>query len=170
MENLFEDKEYYALIKDILDDNNFKKLDNIEHHGTTRLEHSLRVSYYSYLASKKFKLHTKEIARAGLLHDFFMSYEDRTKRERFFSTFIHPRYAAANANKYFNISDLEYDIIRTHMFPLNLAVPKYSESWIVSIIDKVIGFYEFFNSYKFKLSYATNYLYFFIFLNFLKLR
>ena len=45
MENLFDDKEYYALIKDILNDDNFKKLNNIEHHGTTRFEHSMRVSY-----------------------------------------------------------------------------------------------------------------------------
>ena len=66
MENLFDDKEYYALIKDILNDDNFKKLNNIEHHGTTRFEHSMRVSYYSYLASKKFKLHDKEVVPMAL--------------------------------------------------------------------------------------------------------
>lgn len=170
MEHIFENKEYYDLIKDILNDENFRKLDSIEHHGTSRLQHSLRVSYYSYVISKKLRLHSKEVAKAGLLHDFFMSYEDRSGKERFLSTFIHPKYAAANANKYFDISDLEYDIIRTHMFPLNLAIPKYSESWLVSIIDKIVGFYEFINSYRFQLSYATNYLYFFVFFNFLKLR
>ena len=28
------------------------------------------------------------------------------------------------------------------MFPCNLTVPKYKESWLVSMIDKTVGTYE----------------------------
>lgn len=161
MENIYNDEYFNLIIKDILSNKNFKKLNTIEHHGTTRMQHSIRVSYYSYLAGKKLGLNIKEITRAALLHDFFMSYEDRTKKERFLSTFIHPKYAAINASKEFNLTDMEYDIIRTHMFPINLKIPKYYESWVVSIVDKIVGFYEFVNSYRFILRHAFNYLYVF---------
>ena len=161
MKNLFNDEYYCLIIKDILENENFNKLNSIEHHGTTRMMHSMRVSYYSYLVSKKLKLRAKEVARAGLLHDFFMSYEDRTKFERFLSTFTHPKYAAINVKNEFLINDLEYDIIRTHMFPINIAIPKYTESWIVSIVDKIVATYEFATSYKYIFKHAFNYLYIF---------
>ena len=170
MKNITEDLEYNSLINDILENKDFMKIDEVEHHGTSRLEHSLRVSYYSYKLTKKLKLNYIDTARAGLLHDFFMSYEDRTSKERFLSTFTHPKYALINASNNFELSNREKDIIRTHMFPINLAIPKYAESWIVSIVDKIVGTYEFIKSYRYQLSYATNYLYFFLILNIFKLR
>lgn len=170
MKNITEDCEYQLLVKNILDNEDFIKINEIEHHGTSRYMHSLRVSYYSYLIAKKIKLNYRDVAKGGLLHDFFMSYEDRTKKERFLSTFTHPKYALINASNSFDLNNKEKDIIRTHMFPINLAIPKYAESWLVSLVDKIIGFYEFSISYKYQLSYATNYLYFFLILNLFKLR
>ena len=37
---------------------------------------------------------------------------------------------------------IERDIIKKHMFPLNIAFPKYKESLIVCIADKIIALYE----------------------------
>jgi len=167
-----ENNEYYMLVKDILDNKEFNEIDKIEHHGTSRMQHSMRVSYYSYLVSKALNLHTSEVARAGLLHDFFMSENDRTNKERFLSTFTHPKYAVKNAESLFELNKIEHDIIKTHMFPVNIAIPKYLESWIVSIVDKCVATYEFGKSYRFRLSYATNYLYLFLILslNLIKLR
>lgn len=170
MKYITEDNEYKILIDDILKNEDFLKIDEIEHHGTSRLMHSMRVSYYSYRIAKKMKLNYTDVARAGLLHDFFMSYDDRTKKERFLSTFTHPKYALINASNNFNLNSREKDIIRTHMFPINLAIPKYAESWLVGITDKFVAFYEFASSYRYQLSYATDYLYFFLILSFLKLR
>lgn len=170
MKNITKDNEYETLINDILKNEDFLKIDKIEHHKTSRLEHSMRVSYYSYKIAKKMKLNYVDVARAGLLHDFFMSYDDRTKKERFLSTFTHPKYALINATNNFELNNREKDIIRTHMFPLNPAVPKYAESWVVSFIDKCVALYEFSKEYKYQLSYATGYLYFFLILSFLKLR
>jgi uncharacterized protein len=165
LNKIFEDKEYYTLVEDILKNKEFNEIDKIEHHGTSRMLHSMRVSYYSYLISKALRLHNSEVARGGLLHDFFMSSEERTSKDRFVSTFTHPKYAVKNADNTFEINDLERDIIKTHMFPVNIAIPKYLESWIVSLVDKGVATYEFVSSYKFRLSYASNYLYLFLLLS-----
>ena len=164
MEHIFKDENYCTLVNDILDNKDFIKTDNIEHHGTTRFAHSLRVSYYSYILACKLGLNSLSVARAGLLHDYFMSSEDRTKLERFISTFIHPKYALRNASAQFELSDLEKDIIVTHMFPINYRIPKYAESWLVSFVDKGVGFLEFYYSFQQKFNYALRYVYLFIFL------
>ncbi|MCA9766742.1 MAG: HD domain-containing protein, partial [Carnobacterium sp.] len=67
-----QDLEYVALIEDLLDREEVKKLKNYtQHHFTTRLEHSISVSYLSYRIAKKYGLDTRSTARAGLLHDLF---------------------------------------------------------------------------------------------------
>lgn len=152
-----QDAKYLELVKNILSNEEFNKLKDIEHHGTTRFSHSLRVSYFSYQVAKKLHLDYQEVARAGLLHDFFLSSPDRTLKERFLSTFIHPKYAVLNSCKYFNLTEKEKNIIESHMFPLYISLPKYAESWIVSSIDKVVGTYEFCQKFKYKFSYAANF-------------
>ena len=151
-----KNNEYLCFVNDILEHDEFNKLDTINHHGTNRLEHSLRVSYYSYKIAKLLKLDYEITARAGLLHDFFLSDEDRTIKDRFLSTFTHPKYAVENASKYFEINDIGRNIIHSHMFPIYAALPKYSESWIVSIVDKIVAIYEFSRTASLKFSYMTN--------------
>lgn len=143
-------KEYNLIINDIINNCEFLKISSIEHHGTSRLVHSKRVSFYSYLICKKLGLDYIAGARAGLLHDFFLSSDDRTKVERFTSTFTHPKRALRRANQYFSLNDKEQNIIVSHMFPVNVRLPKYMESWIVSLVDKVVGLYEFLVSFSFK--------------------
>lgn len=156
MVNIEKDIEYKEIVDHILTSDEFNEIKKIEHHGVTRFDHSLKVSYYSYKLAKILKLDSDEVARGGLLHDFFLSDEDRTTKDRFVSTFVHPKKAAMNANEIFNISEKEQDIIRTHMFPVNLAVPKYAESWLVSLVDKVIGLAEFTHKFGYKFAYAAN--------------
>ena len=43
-----KDSEYLKIVRNILENDEFKKMEQIEHHGITRLDHSLKVSYYSY--------------------------------------------------------------------------------------------------------------------------
>ena len=104
--NNFND-EYYNLIKDILDNEEFNKLKEIKHHGSTRFDHSMKVSYNSYLYAKKNNLNYIECARAGLLHDFFLSNKERSWGERFISTFTHPKKALNTSKKYFTLSKNE---------------------------------------------------------------
>lgn len=150
------DDEYNFLIKDILENEELKKLCNIEHHGTSRLIHSKRVSYYSYKICKQMHINYISAARAGLLHDFFISTQGRSKKERFKSVFTHPKKALETSNKYFELNDIEQNIIISHMFPLYIALPQYLESWIVSIVDKVVGSYEFLEKISLKHIYVPN--------------
>ena len=53
------------------------------------------------------------------------------------------------------------------MFPINISVPKYLESWVVSGIDKVVAISELSLKYKFKFRYAYNVLLLFV-LGFIK--
>lgn len=159
VENYSNDQEYLNIVADILNNDKFLKLQNCRHHGGDRLEHSLRVSYYSYLITKKLKLNYIETARGGLLHDFFFREELSLKKQKFCFA-LHPYNAIENANNYFNLTDLERDIIINHMFPtLPHKVPKYIESWIVSLVDKASAIYELKYSYKLKLIYRFSHLY-----------
>ena len=146
---------WYA-IYDILENKEFIKLDTIKHHGLSRLDHSIKVSYYSYKIAKKLKFDYKSIARAGLLHDFFITSENFKIKERAKSFYMHPKYSLENSSKYFELNDLEKNIIESHMFPMYIKVPKYKESWIVSSIDKVVATHEFLKTFSTKVSYITN--------------
>lgn len=167
MLNIEKDEKYFSIIEDILKNDEFKKLNNIEHHGITRYEHSVRVSYFSYKICKLLNLDYIDAARAGLLHDFFLSKEDRTFKEKFISTFVHPKLAVDNSIRVFGINGREYDIIRSHMFPFTTSIPKYAESWAVILADKTIGSFEFLRKFSYQFNYATNLFIIFI-LNYLK--
>ena len=147
---------YYNIVNHILKNEEFNKTKQMEHHGISRYDHSLKVSYYSYKVAKLLKLDYEETACAGLLHDFFLSYKERNAKERIVSTFNHSKKAVENATALFNITPKGIDIIKTHMFPLNMTIPRYAESWVVNIVDKVVGTMEFFKKFKYKFSYLVN--------------
>jgi len=52
--------------------------------------------------------------------------------------FTHPLTALNNASERFKLNRIESDIIRRHMFPLTLIPPRYKESWLVMIVDKIV--------------------------------
>ncbi len=138
-----EDNEFNMLTYDILQNEEFLKLDGYVHHGLTRMEHSLRVAYYSYIIAKFLKLDYEEVATGALLHDFFHEdYEEVPMR--IYSMFTHAKKSLKNSSELFELSDMEKDIIETHMFPISFyKPPKYLESWLVSIVDKLCSVYEF---------------------------
>ena len=159
MKKYYEDREYLNKVYDILENEEFKKMENIVHHEGNRLDHSIRVSYYSYKFAKILKLDSEKVARAALLHDFF--FEDNqqaTKKEKVVTMLNHPKYALANAKKYFDLSPVEEDIILTHMFPIGQSIPKYIESWMVDFIDDIASVYEKSTVVRRQLSTATCFL------------
>lgn len=159
MKKYYEDREYLNKVYDILENNEFQKMENIIHHEGNRLDHSIRVSYYSYKAAKFLKLDSEKVARAALLHDFFLEENHgSSKKERTITMLKHPKYALENAKKYFELSELEEDIILTHMFPIGPRIPKYLESWMVDIIDDIASIYEKSTVVRRQLSTATCFL------------
>ena len=149
------EKEYLDIVNNILYNKEFLKLKNCEHHGINRYDHSLKVSYRAYKYAKKHNLDYKSAATGGLLHDFFNETNFSIK-DKFISTFSHPLKAEANALNIFNISPKEADIIKSHMFPLNVNLPKYKESWLVSFCDKQVALTEFGYKFSYKLRYVSN--------------
>lgn len=161
------DEEYLSIIDSIIKNKEFDKMNYIKHHNTTRMDHSLKVSYYSYKIAKSLKLDYIEVARGGLLHDFYLGTiaEESTVKDKLkLYSVAHPKEAVKNSKMNFNITDKEEDIIKSHMFPVDFKIPKYAESWIVSFVDKGVSINEFAKKFSYKLSYIVN-LYLILFLN-----
>lgn len=139
-------KEYYSIVKDILDNTEFKKLKKESHHGTNRYVHSMRVSMGMYKITKKMNLDYKEATRASLLHDFFE--RDTLKSKMVGVIYEHPQKAYKNAKKYFEINKKQGNIIKCHMFPLSVVIPTSAEALLITLVDKKVAIYEYSN-YKF---------------------
>ena len=135
-------KEFINCIKDLIDLDEVKSLDNfVQHCNTSRLQHSLNVSYYSFLWARKRNLDYKSVARAGMLHDLYLYDWRVTKTERHHA-FQHPKEALKNAQLITELNDIEKDAIQNHMWPLSDAYPKYKESRILSWVDKYCAIIE----------------------------
>lgn len=148
------DTQYVAIVQDLLDQPAVQKLANYtQHHHSNRLQHSIAVSYDSYRIAKRMHLDYRSTARAGLLHDLFYYDWRTTKFDLGSHAFIHPRVALRNAEKITNLNAKERDIILKHMFGATLALPKYMESLIVSLVDDYEAEHEFFGPLRGRLEY-----------------
>lgn len=154
--------EFNEIVADIIKNDVFKNLENEAHHGITRLDHSLNVARVTYFFAKKAKMKNyKLITRAALLHDLFTDDEVNGK----LSLVTHPSVAADNAKKEFQVTDLEYSMIKSHMFPLSVNLPKNKESVLLLTTDKIVATYE---MLKYKLPLYSGMCYFLLFNLFLK--
>ena len=138
---------FYSCISDIYESDEVQKLGEITHHlYTTRLQHSLNVSYYNYIVCNFLGFDAVSAARAGMVHDLF--YYDRKERAKHkvhgekSHCAYHPEVAAENASESFDISTLERDIIIKHMWPVTLKLPKYKESYVIVFVDKYCAVME----------------------------
>lgn len=130
-------KEYYSCVNDLLNSSEVERLHEFRHHiGTTRFQHSLNVSYYNFLLCRRLRLDARSAARAGLLHDLF--FYDRKNHENVLRTHAeeHASVALYNASQAFSITELEGDMIVNHMFPMTLHIPRYRETFVITLVDK----------------------------------
>lgn len=143
MNNYLNDKEYLEIVNDVLTNDNYLKMKNYKHHGDNRFNHCVRVSYMAYKKAKKKNLKYREVARGALLHDFFyVNNQSLDIKTRLYVLKHHPEYALDIAKYYFQLADLEKDIIISHMYPLGNNKPRYKESKLVNICDKQVSFYD----------------------------
>ena len=134
--------EFYSLVQDIIDNEKFNKLTNELHHGISRYDHSMRVAKWTYKIGKKCNMKKlNDTTRAALLHDFYTN-EELKGNSGLKNLKVHPNQALNNSMKYFELDKVQQDIIKSHMFPCTLSLPKYKESWLVSGVDKLVGTYE----------------------------
>jgi len=139
---------YYNCIYDIIGSEQLEPLKNITHHiHTTRFQHCINVSYYSYAVCEKLRLNARSAARAGLLHDLFYydrkEYNSMREKGQPSHSKMHSEIALENAEKVTSVSELERDIIEKHMWPATRPLPKYRETYIITVIDKYCAVLEF---------------------------
>ena len=131
-----KDAEYMALVGHLIRHPRFQKLDDItHHHHSTRLQHSINVSYTSYKLAKRLGWDAKSTARGALLHDFFY-YDWRDTKFNKGHAWVHPRIAVKNARKLIQLNRREEDIILKHMWGATVVPPRYKEGYIVTLVDK----------------------------------
>ena len=138
-------QEIRAAAPDILRSKNFRSTrSHVQHGNMTVNDHSMNVAKCSLAISEKLHIpcEKKELIRGALLHDYFLyDWHEKDDSHRWHG-FSHARVALKNAKKDFQLGEIEQDVIRKHMFPLNLKPPKYKESALVCLADKLSALEE----------------------------
>ena len=144
---------FFACVEDLIENESVLKLSEYKQHmNVTRYQHSVNVSYYSFIICKKLKLNYIAAARGGLLHDlFFYSWQDEGFHRNYKSKskavrrhlVEHPVTAFENAREIAELTDIEKDIILKHMWPTTKVLPQFKETFVVSLVDKASALCEF---------------------------
>ena len=126
-------QEYLSCIRDLLHLHDVQDLKAFtQHMNTSRFQHSLNVSYYTFLIARRFHLDSCSAARAGLLHDLYhYDWRNLDKEERPIEgrhCAVHPQIALENARKATFVNTIIEDAIVHHMWPMTLRCPKTKEA------------------------------------------
>lgn len=161
--------EFNNIISDLENNNTVQEMKNyIQHCDTTCYDHCRNVAYYSYLLCKRYNLDYISASRGGMLHDLFL-YNWRKKQREIelngLHAFVHPKIALSNSMKLFELNDIEKDIILKHMWPVTIKLPKYKESYIITLVDKYCALQETFDYLKRKKKIQKLYRYAYVFLS-----
>lgn len=116
-----------------------RRMQSIRHHpGTTCYEHSVFVSYVAFRLARRMGWDYRAAARGGLLHDLYL-YDPRDRSAHpGVQCFDHPQFALKNARALCpDLSELEENIIVSHMWPLAKEMPHSKEALAVNLADKL---------------------------------
>lgn len=116
------------------------------HYISNLYDHSSRVALCAYDLSRRMYLDIdgKSLAIGAMLHDYYL-YQARHNKEIRTKDhwFGHPDTALKNAEKEFQLSELEKNIITSHMWPLTFRhFPRSREAVLVCLADKICAFGE----------------------------
>ena len=112
---------------------------NKQHGVISTYQHCHDVSRVSYWLNRRLHLHADERALlvGAFLHDFYLYDWHVPESYHRLHGFFHAEVARKNAVKYFQVGIKEQEIIRSHMWPLNITkIPKNREALIVCVADK----------------------------------
>jgi uncharacterized protein len=131
-----ENLKRHPELREILEHPLFLSMSRHRHHGTVScLAHTLQVAGMTYSLARKRGLDHISATRGALLHDFYL-YDWHTDSPGLHG-FKHPRIALRNARQHFSLNSIEENIILRHMWPLTLTPPRYRESLLVCLVDKL---------------------------------
>ena len=110
----------------------------IQHGSISVYTHCVNVARMSVKIAKwlPIQVNMDALVIGALLHDYFLYDWHNQLTPHHLHGFFHPGVALRNASMDVELTPIEHDIIKKHMFPLTLVPPKYLESWIVCWIDK----------------------------------
>lgn len=131
--------------KDILFSDSMQSEKKYIQHGVFSVyDHSVTVALFCVWLAKflHIKTDSRSLVRGALLHDYFLYDWHVPSSEHGLHGFNHAARALKNAKKDFKINKKEENMILSHMFPLNLTLPKSRESVILCVSDKVCALYE----------------------------
>ena len=132
---------FLDIAKDLLKDARVWDMQKYIQHGSIScLEHSFVVSYYSFTLIRKLRMSCDErsLIRGALLHDYFLYDWHEKDASHKWHGFHHAKKACENAARDIpDLNEIEKDMIKCHMFPLNIVPPKYMEGWILCCADKI---------------------------------
>ena len=159
--------EFFDIIKDIISNDTVKQMKHFRQHcNTSCYKHCMQVAYFTYISCKALKLDYISATRAAMLHDLFLyDWRKRQPDRKGLHAFTHGRTACDNASKLFNLNDKEKYMIIKHMWPVTFSLPRYRESYIVTIMDKYSACLETYLYIQSKLKRKTFYRYAYIFLS-----
>jgi Predicted HD superfamily hydrolase len=113
----------------------------IQHGDISCFEHSVSVACMSIRLADIFRanIDEKSMVRGALLHDYFLydwhiTAADKSHR---LHGFLHAARALENAERDFKLNPIERDVIAKHMFPMNPKPPRFKESLLVTLADKI---------------------------------
>lgn len=137
--------EFVDCIKDILDIDDVQQLKEFHQHlKTTRFQHCLNVSYYTFMICRALNLDYVSAARAGLVHDLYL-YDWKNKEQPLEGrhSVVHPIIALQTAKQIMEVNDIMEDAIVHHMWPMSIHMPKHAEGWVLQGVDKYCAAVEF---------------------------
>ena len=144
LEEIYSDMEFMGIVGDLIKNETVLQMKEFrQHYGTTCFEHCLTASYYCYLICRKHGWDHISCARGAILHDLFLyDWRKRENGRKGFHAFTHPHTAYTNARRVTALNDKETDIILKHMWPVTISLPKYKESYVLTMVDKFCAISE----------------------------
>lgn len=129
---------FLNLTGDLLKDDTVKSMKQYHHHkSVTTHFHSLFVAYTVFKMCERLqRTDEREVVRAALLHDYYL-YEWYTEKHEEYHIWYHPKQAVKNIEKHFGtLSDMQRNMILSHMFPTCVELPKSAGAWLLTAADK----------------------------------
>jgi Predicted HD superfamily hydrolase len=145
-------RDFYLYAAELLESNKFRNLEKYMQHGRiTCFKHSIGVALLSLMLVRflKIKCDERALVRGALLHDYFLYDWHEKGASHGLHGFTHAKAALSNADRDFVLNDIEREIIKKHMWPLNLTMPMCREAWVVNLVDTYCSLLETVGRYRF---------------------
>ena len=142
-----EDDLYFRqCLQELLANPAIERLKEIpQHKGGTTYAHCVSVANAAYRLARRWgwKIDIRALVNGAMLHDYYL-YDTRTMPwSDYRHSLIHPKLAAENAEKHFDLDSRERNIILSHMWPIPGApLPRSREAWLICVADKLCAFRE----------------------------